>query len=188
MTLQIGLLLSIIMAAVVLFSLDRFRADLIAVGILVSLNLTGLLSPSQTFAGFGSDTVVMIFGLLVLTASMIRTGVIDYAGRIMDVMWRTLGNAGYLNQPIVDGKYQGIPVTLIQPGEELAGLPLLDLFNVHPKKSQRLIKLGYRDAKRILKRGRPASNRADSVARKVAAKQVALASPGPAKARGRARP
>jgi len=81
MTLQIGLLLGIILAAVVLFSLERFRADVIALGILLALNLTGLLSPSQTFAGFGSDTVVMIFGLLVLTASMIRTGVIDYAGR-----------------------------------------------------------------------------------------------------------
>ncbi|MFQ5458570.1 MAG: patatin-like phospholipase family protein [Myxococcota bacterium] len=115
------------------------------------------------------------------------SSIVDYAGRIMDVMWRTLGNAGYLNQPIVDGRYHGIPVTLIQPGEELAGLPLLDIFNVHPRKSQRLIKLGYRDAKRILKRGRKAANRADSTARKVAAKQVALASPGPAKARGRAR-
>jgi len=81
MTLQIGLLLGIISAAVVLFSLERFRADVIALGILLALNLTGLLPPSQTFAGFGSDTVVMIFGLLVLTASMIRTGVIDYAGR-----------------------------------------------------------------------------------------------------------
>jgi len=81
MTLQIGLLLGIILAAVVLFSLERFRADVIALSILLALNLTGLLSSSQTFAGFGSDTVVMIFGLLVLTASMIRTGVIDYAGR-----------------------------------------------------------------------------------------------------------
>ena len=81
MTLQIGLLLGIILVAVVLFSLERFRADVIALGILLALSLTGLLPPSQTFAGFGSDTVVMIFGLLVLTASMIRTGVIDYVGR-----------------------------------------------------------------------------------------------------------
>ena len=81
MTVQIGLLLGIILAALVLFSLERFRADVIALGILLAINLTGLLPPSQTFAGFGSDTVVMIFGLLVLTASMIRTGVIAYAGR-----------------------------------------------------------------------------------------------------------
>lgn len=77
----------------------------------------------------------------------------DYVGRFMDVMWRTLGNVGYFYTPIEDGKIQGVPVTLIQPGEELSGLPVLDLFNVHPKKSRRLIELGYRDAKRLMARG-----------------------------------
>lgn len=115
------------------------------------------------------------------------SSIVDFAGRFVDVMWRTLGNAGYLNQPIVDGKYHGIPVTLIQPGEELAGLPLLDLFNVHARKSQRLIKLGYRDAKRIIQRGRQASTRAASAARKTAAKQVALTRPARIKGARRAR-
>jgi Na+/H+ antiporter NhaD/arsenite permease-like protein len=81
MTFQIGLLLLIILVAVVLFSLDQFRADIIALGILLALSLTGLIPPGETFAGFGSDTAAMIFGLLVLTAAVTRTGVIDYAGR-----------------------------------------------------------------------------------------------------------
>ncbi len=81
MTFEIGLLLFIIVAAVALFSIDQFRADIIALGILIAISLTGLLPPEQIFEGFGSDTVVMIFGLLVLTAAMIRTGVIEYAGR-----------------------------------------------------------------------------------------------------------
>ncbi|MGC9523608.1 MAG: SLC13 family permease [Anaerolineae bacterium] len=81
MTFEIGLLLFIIAAAIALFSIDQFRADIIALGILITISLAGLLPPEQIFAGFGSDTVVMIFGLLVLTAAMIRTGVIDYAGR-----------------------------------------------------------------------------------------------------------
>ncbi|MDP3939924.1 MAG: patatin-like phospholipase family protein [Deltaproteobacteria bacterium] len=115
------------------------------------------------------------------------TSIVDYAGRFMDVMWRTLGNAGYLNQPIVDGKYQGIPVTLIQPGEEMAGLPLLDLFNVHAKKSRRLIKLGYRDAKRILSRGRQGSRKAASDALKTATQQAALTQPPRVKNPRRAR-
>ncbi len=81
MTFQIGLLLTIILAAVVAFSLDQFRADIIAIGILLALSLTGLIPPDATFAGFGSDTAVMIFGLLVLTAAVTRTGVIDQVGR-----------------------------------------------------------------------------------------------------------
>ncbi|MCU0520576.1 MAG: SLC13 family permease [Anaerolineae bacterium] len=81
MTIQIGLLILIIIAAVVLFSIDQFRADIIALGLLVTLSLTGLIPPGETFAGFGSDTAVMIFGLLVMTAAVTRTGVIDLAGR-----------------------------------------------------------------------------------------------------------
>jgi len=65
----------------VLFSLERLPADVIALGILLTLVLTGLLPPEQPFAGFGSDTVMMIFGLLVLTAALVRTGVVDTAGR-----------------------------------------------------------------------------------------------------------
>lgn len=81
MTPQIALLLFIVAVAVVLFSLERLPADVIGIGILLTLILTGLLPPEQAFAGFGSDTVVMIFGLLVLTAALVRTGVVDMAGR-----------------------------------------------------------------------------------------------------------
>lgn len=81
MTVQIGLLLAIIVVVVVLFSIDQFRADVIALGLLLTLSLTGLIPHNQTFAGFGSDTAVMIFGLLVMTAAVTRTGVIDLAGR-----------------------------------------------------------------------------------------------------------
>lgn len=78
---QIALLLFIILVAVVLFSIDQFDADVIALGILLAIGLTGLLPIEDLFDGFGSDTVVMIFGLLVLTAALINTGVINYAGR-----------------------------------------------------------------------------------------------------------
>ena len=81
MTAQIALVLSIVAAAVVLFSLEHLPADVIGIGILLTLVLTGLLPPERAFAGFGSDTVVMIFGLLVLTASLVRTGVVDVAAR-----------------------------------------------------------------------------------------------------------
>ncbi|HOU15519.1 MAG TPA: SLC13 family permease [Anaerolineae bacterium] len=81
MTLEIGLLLVIVAAAVVLFSLENLPVDVIALGITMTLILTGLLPTEQAFAGFGSNTVVMIFGLLVLTAALMNTGVMDIAGR-----------------------------------------------------------------------------------------------------------
>ena len=81
MTLEIGLLLALLAAALVLFSLERVPADVVALGVLLALVLTRLVPPGEAFAGFGSDTVIMILGLLILTAALMKTGVVDIAGR-----------------------------------------------------------------------------------------------------------
>ena len=81
LTLPMVMLLIIIGIALVLFSLERLPADVTALGIMLSLILSGLLPAKQAFAGFGSDTVLMILGLLILTAALVRTGVVDGIGR-----------------------------------------------------------------------------------------------------------
>lgn len=83
MTLEIAALLLIVAVALILFSLERIPADVIALGVLVVLALTGLLPPDQVFSGFGSDAVIMILGLLILTAALVRTGVVDALGRFL---------------------------------------------------------------------------------------------------------
>lgn len=80
---QITLLLGIIVVTLTLFSMERLPADVIALGVMLTLILTGLLSTEHAFAGFGSDTVMMILGLLLLTAALERTGVVELAGRTM---------------------------------------------------------------------------------------------------------
>ncbi len=79
MTPSIALLLIVIGAAIVAFSLEHLPADVISIGLLLTLILTGLLPVDQAFAGFGSDTAIMIFGILVLTAALVRTGVAEMA-------------------------------------------------------------------------------------------------------------
>ena len=64
-----------------LFSFEWIPADVVALGVMLSLILTGLLAPEEAFAGFGSDTVLMILGLLIMTAALLRTGVVERAGR-----------------------------------------------------------------------------------------------------------
>lgn len=81
MTPQILLLLSVLAVALVLFWSERISSEVVALGVLLSLAFSGLLPADQAFAGFGSDTVIMILGLLILTAALERTGVVDLAGR-----------------------------------------------------------------------------------------------------------
>jgi di/tricarboxylate transporter len=83
MTWEIGLLLGIIALAVVLFSLERISPDVIGLGLVVLLSLTGLLPKNRAFEGFGSDTVITILGLLILTAALLRTGVMDIVSRVI---------------------------------------------------------------------------------------------------------
>jgi di/tricarboxylate transporter len=80
-TLEIGLLLGIVVSAGVLFALEVVSADVVALGVLLALVVTGLVTPEQAFLGFGSDAVLMLFGLLVMTAALLRTGVVDIVGR-----------------------------------------------------------------------------------------------------------
>jgi di/tricarboxylate transporter len=83
MTIDIALLLFIIVASMVVFSFEKIPVDVVAIGVLVVLITTGLLPLDKAFLGFGSDVVVVIFGLLVLTAALLRTGVVEAAGQMV---------------------------------------------------------------------------------------------------------
>src|SRR5687768_3780709 len=81
LTPQIIILFGLVALAIGLFWSERISADVVALGLLLSLVFTGLLPADKAFAGFGSDTVIMILGLLILTAALDRTGVVEVAGR-----------------------------------------------------------------------------------------------------------
>jgi di/tricarboxylate transporter len=81
MTPQILLLLVLLAVALALFWWERISSEVIALALLLALAFTGLIPRDKAFAGFGSDTVIMILGLLILTAALERTGVADLAGR-----------------------------------------------------------------------------------------------------------
>jgi di/tricarboxylate transporter len=50
---------------------------------MLALVVLGLLDPAEAFAGFGSETVLMILGLLILTETLVSTGLIDLVGQWM---------------------------------------------------------------------------------------------------------
>ena len=68
-------------AAVVLFIWDYFPVELVAVAAALSLWATGVLSLSQSIAGFGDPTVIFIATLFVVSAALDATGVTTWAGQ-----------------------------------------------------------------------------------------------------------
>jgi di/tricarboxylate transporter len=82
-TFQIGFLLLLIVVALVFFSFEWVSTDVVALGLMLTLVLTGLLPVKDAFAGFGSDTVLMILGLLIMTSALVHTGVVELVGRAL---------------------------------------------------------------------------------------------------------
>jgi len=81
MTIDQGIVLFTIFAAILLFSVDWLAVDVVALSVLLFLVVTGVLPPDMAFRGFGSDATLLILGLLMLTAGLNRTGVIDNLGK-----------------------------------------------------------------------------------------------------------
>lgn len=81
MPLSIIILIIILIAALILFSIETIPADVVALGVMLALILTGILPAETAFKGFGSDTAIMILGLLILTAALVRTGVVQMFSR-----------------------------------------------------------------------------------------------------------
>lgn len=81
MTTQIAIVLSLLFVALVLFATERIPIDIVAIVLVLLLVISGTLSASEAFAGFGNDIVITISGLFILTGGLARTGVIDVVGR-----------------------------------------------------------------------------------------------------------
>ncbi len=83
MTAESVFLAAILLAAMVSFYLQRVRADVTALLVMLALlvpwrpgpnGLEAILSPVQAFHGFGSPALVMVASMFVLSAAMVRTG------------------------------------------------------------------------------------------------------------------
>ncbi len=90
MTLEIALTLSILAAAIALFVSERLPVDVVALLVLLSLVITGLLTPAEAFAGFASPAVVAVGAIFVVSAGLFQCGL---AGWMTDLMIRLAGQS-----------------------------------------------------------------------------------------------
>ncbi|MDJ0866650.1 MAG: SLC13 family permease [Myxococcota bacterium] len=65
----------------ILFASGRVRLDVVALGVVLALMLTGVATPRQALAGFGDPVVLLVAGLLVVGEMLNRTGVAFATGR-----------------------------------------------------------------------------------------------------------
>jgi len=71
---------ALVAAATLLMASNRVRYDMIALLVVLSLMLSGILSVSEALGGFGNSVVILIAGLLIIGETLDRTGVARIVG------------------------------------------------------------------------------------------------------------
>ncbi len=83
MTQENMLVLGILAVAVVLFVSERLRVDLIAMMVLITLSLTGLVTIEEAFSGFASPAVITVWSVYIVSGALFRSGVADVLANFM---------------------------------------------------------------------------------------------------------
>ncbi len=81
MTLEISIVLAILIIAIVLFITEWVRMDVVALLVLASLVVAGLITPAEALSGFSNPAVVTVWAVLILSGGLARTGVAGLIGR-----------------------------------------------------------------------------------------------------------
>ena len=89
MTLDIALVLGILVVALVLLISERVRMDIVALLVLASLAVLGLVSAEDAVAGFSNAAVIAVWAMFILSEGLTRTGISDL---ISQLVLRLAGN------------------------------------------------------------------------------------------------
>lgn len=77
------LTLTVLISAVVLFITEKLSVDVIAMLILASLLVLGLVTPAEALSGFSSEATVTVAAMFILSAGLAQTGAMDAVGRVL---------------------------------------------------------------------------------------------------------
>jgi len=82
-TAQIAILAATTLLAFILMMLVNLSPDVVALLVMITLGLTGILTPAESFAGFSSQAVITLLGAFIMTRALTVTGVTQKMGQIL---------------------------------------------------------------------------------------------------------
>ncbi len=80
MTLDIALTLLIIVGALILFATEKLRVDVVALLVLISVGVLGLIPEDELFFGFSNSAVITVWAVYMVSGGLFKTGVADAIG------------------------------------------------------------------------------------------------------------
>jgi di/tricarboxylate transporter len=77
---QIAIVLGLLALSIVLFASEKLSVDIITFLLLITLVVTGILSPVEAFAGFSQDIIIILASIFVISGALLKSGVMDALG------------------------------------------------------------------------------------------------------------
>lgn len=77
MTLEMWITISLLSGAILLFITEWLQVDLVALGVVIGLMVSGILTPDEALAGFSSPIVITVAALFVVGGAVMETGLAD---------------------------------------------------------------------------------------------------------------
>ena len=80
MTPEIALTLLIILGALILFATEKLRVDVVALLVLISVGVLGLIPAKELFSGFSNSAVITVWAVYMVSGGLFKTGVANAMG------------------------------------------------------------------------------------------------------------
>ena len=125
MTLEIGIVLGLLLAAVGLFATRALPVDLVTIFLLLALVLTGILKPTEAFAGFSSQIIIILASIFLINGALIEGRVLDAVtawllrvagGSVSKLKLTTMsvvgGLSGFMNNTAVTSLFIGPTISI----------------------------------------------------------------------------
>ena len=76
----VWIITAILIITLILLITEKLPVDLTAIGVMVALMTSGILSPLESVAGFANPAVITVGAMFLISKSMIRTGAVGFIG------------------------------------------------------------------------------------------------------------
>ena len=80
MTTEIALTLGIIVCALIIFGTERLRVDVVALLVLLTVGLTGLIGPKEVLAGFSNSAVITVWAVYIVSGGLFKRALLTCWG------------------------------------------------------------------------------------------------------------
>lgn len=80
MSLDIIIVLTLLLVAIILFATERLPIDLVALIVMAVLLVSGILTPEEGLSGFSNPATITVAAMFVLSAGLFRTGALNVIG------------------------------------------------------------------------------------------------------------